>query len=120
MEQIKQNGEVPNRYASTRALIELTLLHDELEDVFSMHFARYGLSRAKFNALIQLYMDDNQGLTQSELGKRMLVSRANVTGLIDRLEKEDLVVRRNDASNKRVLRLFLTERAIGIMNLFMP
>jgi len=85
-----------------------------------MHFARYGLSWPKFNALIHLYMTGDQGLTQSELSKKMLVSRANITGLIERLEKEDLVVRRNDPSDKRVFRVCLTNRAVTLINAFLP
>ena len=93
---------------------------DTLEDVLSMHFARYGLSWPKFNALVQLYMTGDRGITQSELSKKMLVSRANITGLIERLEKEDLVVRRNDSSDKRVFLVCLTNRAVTLMNAFLP
>ncbi|MDF2570404.1 MAG: transcriptional regulator, MarR family [Sporomusa sp.] len=110
----------PERYQSTRALIELISFYDELEDDLVMHFARYNLSRAKFNALIQLFMVSDQGLTQSELSKKMLVSRANITGLIDRLEKEELVVRKTDAADKRVFKLCLTDKAILLMNSFIP
>jgi MarR family 2-MHQ and catechol resistance regulon transcriptional repressor len=91
-----------------------------MEDLFSMHFARYGLSSSKFNVLIQLYMTGDRGLIQSELGKKMLVSRANITGLIERLEKEGLVVRNNDPSDKRVFRVRLTNRATELMNAFLP
>ncbi|WP_051273720.1 MarR family winged helix-turn-helix transcriptional regulator [Desulfotruncus alcoholivorax] len=85
-----------------------------------MHFAQYGLSWPKFNALIHLYMAGDRGLIQSELGKKMLVSRANITGLIERLEKEDLVVRRSEPSDKRVFRVNLTSRAIALINVFLP
>ncbi len=93
---------------------------DSLDDVLEMHFARYGLSKAKFNALVQLFMTGGQGLTQSELGKMMLVSRANITRLIDRLEKDDLVVRKPDTTDKRVFQLCLTDRAKMLMNTFVP
>ena len=101
-------------------MLDLTSTWDTLEDVFSMHFARYGLSWPKFNALVQLYMAGDRGMTQSELSKKMLVSRANITGLIERLEKEDLVVRRNDTSDKRVFLVCLTNRAVTLMNVFLP
>lgn len=117
---IQENGDTLDRYLSKQTLYELTLLHNALEDVFSMHFARYGLSGPKFNALIHLYMAGDRGLIQSELGTKMLVSRANITGLIERLEKEDLVVRRNDPSDKRVFRVCLTNRAFALMHAFLP
>ncbi|MBP2656653.1 MAG: transcriptional regulator, MarR family [Firmicutes bacterium] len=109
-----------DRYFSTRTLIELTVFQDNLDDVLEMHFARYGLSKAKFNALIQIFMTGGHGLTQSELGKKLLVSRANITRLIDRLEKENLVVRKPDPNDKRVFQLYLTDRASTLMNAFIP
>ncbi len=117
---ITHNETTPDRYLSTRTLIELASFWDNLDDVLEMHFARYGLSNAKFKALVQLFMTGDQGLTQSELGKKLLVSRANITRLIDRLEKEDLVVRKTDAADKRVFQLCLTNKATILMNAFVP
>lgn len=65
-------------------------------------------------------MAGDRGLIQSELSKKMLVSRANITGLIERLEKEDLVIRTNDPSDKRVFRVCLTNRGFELMNVFLP
>ncbi len=112
--------EAQDRYLSKQVLYELTSMHDTLEDVFEVHFAKYGLSWPKFNALIHLYMAGDCGLIQSELGKKMLVSRANITGLIERLEREDLVLRKNDPSDKRVFRVTLTKRAFALMHAFIP
>ncbi|GBF32941.1 transcriptional regulator [Desulfocucumis palustris] len=117
---IQEKGAGPDHYLSKNALFVLGSVWDTLEDVFSMHFARYGLSWPKFNALIHLYMAGDRGLTQSELGKKMLVSRANITGLIERLEKDSLVIRNADPSDKRVFRVCLTDRAIILMNSFIP
>jgi len=50
----------------------------------------------------------------------MLVSRANITGLVERLEKEDLVVRRNDPSDKRVFRVCLTNKACALIQSLLP
>lgn len=85
-----------------------------------MHFARYGLSGPKFNALVHLYMAGDRGLTQSELGKKVVVARPTISGLIERLEKENLVVRNTDPADKRVFRVCLTNRAATLMNTFLP
>ena len=111
---------MPDRYLSNQVMLELGLLQSELEDLLSMHFARFGLSSPKFAVLIHLYMTGDQGLIQSELSKKMLVSRANITGLIERLERDGLVVRRNDPSDKRVFRVCPTDKAVILMNAFLP
>jgi MarR family 2-MHQ and catechol resistance regulon transcriptional repressor len=112
--------EVQDRYLSKQALYELTAFHDAMEDVFDVHFARHGLSSPKFKVLINLYMSGDQGLIQSELGAKLQVSRANITGLVERLEKEGLVVRNNDATDKRAFRVCLTNRAFALMHSFIP
>lgn len=120
MERIGHNGDAPDRYLSSRVLFQFTSTNEAMQDAFSMHFAKYGLSSAKFKLLVHLYMTGGRGLTQSELSKKLMVSRANITGLIERLEKEDLVVRGDDPSDKRVFRVCLTDRAVTLMDSFLP
>lgn len=115
-----RNNDAADRYLSTRTLIELDSACEALKDLFAMHYAGYGLSRVKFNALIQLHMAGEGGLNQSELGKKLQVSRANITGLIERLEKEGLVSRRDDPADKRAFLVCLTDRAALLMKHFLP
>ena len=49
-----------------------------------------------------------EGVTQQELAERLLVTKGNVCGLLDRLEAVGWVERRADAADRRVNRLFLT------------
>jgi DNA-binding MarR family transcriptional regulator len=49
-----------------------------------------------------------EGLRMSELSQRMMVTGGNVTGITDGLEKEGLVVREVDATDRRVFRVKLT------------
>ena len=44
----------------------------------------------------------------SELSQRMMVTGGNVTGITDGMEKEGLVVREVDATDRRVFRVKLT------------
>jgi DNA-binding MarR family transcriptional regulator len=46
----------------------------------------------------------------SWLASRMVVSPPNVTGILDRLEHNDWVRRTNDAHDRRVVRVVLTEK----------
>jgi MarR family transcriptional regulator, organic hydroperoxide resistance regulator len=47
-------------------------------------------------------------MSMSELGRRLGVSGPTMTGVIDRLEKQSLVVRQRDEDDRRVVRLSLT------------
>jgi DNA-binding MarR family transcriptional regulator len=49
-----------------------------------------------------------QGLKMSELSQRMMVTGGNVTGITDGLEKEGLVIRQVDPSDRRVFHVKLS------------
>lgn len=49
------------------------------------------------------------GISQQDLANRLFVGRSNMTMLLPHLEKRGVVERRPDPSDKRVLRLYLTE-----------
>jgi DNA-binding MarR family transcriptional regulator len=58
------------------------------------------------------------GLTMSELSRRLMVSNGNVTGLTARLVRERLVSRRTSARDRRTQRVRLTaagKRALDTM-----
>ena len=68
----------------------------------SEFFRTFGLTDVQFNVLMLLYYQSGpgEGLSQAQLSDMMLVNRANITSLIDRMEKAGLVVR-TDAENDR-------------------
>lgn len=110
-----------DRYLSIRTVIDLWEAYGVLEDVMSTHLARFGLSWPKFKALVELHMaGGDPGLSQSELSKKMRVSRANITGLVERMEKDGLVARENHPSDKRAFRIRLTPRAEEMISAFLP
>ena len=77
------------------------------------------LWNAQFNALLVLMSAGKEGLPLSEIGRRLVVTNANVTGLIDRLEKEKLV-RRDSHRDRRVTLAKLTRKGIKLLNHVLP
>lgn len=61
----------------------------------------------QFRVLTHLWKTD--GLQQSELAACTNRNRANVTRIIDILEREKVVIRQDDPSDRRVFRIYLTE-----------
>jgi DNA-binding MarR family transcriptional regulator len=66
-------------------------------------FHPFGLTDVQFNLMMLLrhQSSPDQGLSQARLSDMMLVNRANITSLIDRMEKSDLVVRTPTPSDRR-------------------
>ena len=73
-------------------------------------FRRHGLTDVQFNvlSLLKHQSAETGGLTQVELSKMMLVNRANITTLIDRMEKADLVERKPVPNDRRYKVVALT------------
>lgn len=92
-----------------KLIVMLATTTGMMEDVFNRFFSRWDLSETMFNALLLLYKKEEMALW--ELGKEMLVSRANITGLMDRLEKRGLVTREINPLDRRSLTARLTEKA---------
>jgi DNA-binding MarR family transcriptional regulator len=61
---------------------------------------KFNVTLPRFDLMAQLYREP-QGLRLSELSKRMMVSNGNVTGLVERMVQEGLVLRQTDPDDRR-------------------
>lgn len=89
---------------ASRALVVLGILHtyDCMHGVLSAELQRFGLSSSAYNLLTILDKQENQCLALHEIGRLMVTSRANITGLIDSLCKKGLVDRVPHESDRRI------------------
>jgi DNA-binding MarR family transcriptional regulator len=69
--------------------------------------AKFQTTLPRFDLMAQLERS-RQGLRMSELSQRLMVTGGNVTGITDALEKEGLVVREVEQSDRRAYRVRLT------------
>jgi DNA-binding MarR family transcriptional regulator len=72
----------------------------------------FGLTDVQFNLmmLLKYQCEQDEGLSQAQLSSMMLVNRANITSLIDRMEKADLVIRTPAPADRRTNIVKLTVR----------
>ena len=68
----------------------------------------YGVTPVQYALLKVLWERDNQNGAQ--LGERLLLDSATMTGLLDRLEHAGLIERQSHATDRRVNRVLLTTR----------
>ena len=74
-------------------------------------FKSLGLTDVQFNVMMLLvYQGGDDGLSQVQLSEMMLVNRANVTTLIDRMEKAGLVARTSHSDDRRTNIIKLTAK----------
>ncbi len=73
-----------------------------------MKVAELPITPEQFGLMTHLWKQD--GLSQQELAVLTARDRANVTRIIDILEREAIVERRDDANDRRVFKIFLTKK----------
>ena len=75
-------------------------------------FRDHELTDVQFNvlSLLKHQSNDEGGLTQIELSRMLLVNRANITSILDRMEKAGLIRRTPAANDRRYNLVKLTPR----------
>ena len=75
-------------------------------------FGQFGLTDVQFNLINLLYYESGKegGLSQAQISDMMLVNRANITSLVDRMEKAELVTRTAHANDRRYNIIKLTSK----------
>jgi len=71
---------------------------------------QYGITGSQ--SMVLRVLIHNGPLSSADLSRRLYVTPSNITGVIDRLEKKDLVERIKKASDRRVSLITLTEAGI--------
>lgn len=71
--------------------------------------APYGVTPGQYAVLNVL--SEGGGVSGAELGSRLVLDSASITGVVDRLEALGLLERRPDESDRRVQRLWVTPKA---------
>lgn len=79
----------------------------KLQKTYEAAFAPFGLTPSQALVLDQLWQEDGQPL--KELGARAHLDPTSVNWLVGQLEKAGLAERRKDSTDRRVVRLWLTE-----------
>lgn len=82
----------------------------------------FGLTDVQFNLMMLLDYQSQQdeGLSQAQLSSMMLVNRANITSLIDRMEKADLVIRTPAPADRRSNIVKMTDRGKELLEQIEP
>jgi DNA-binding MarR family transcriptional regulator len=102
-----------------QALMELLRTSDTIWNASRTFFERWELGPSQFNVLNLLHSKPD-GLSQTELGRQLVMHRSNLTGLVDRLEKRGLVQRKDVAADRRAYRVVLTRAGDRLMREILP
>lgn len=93
---------------------------DDLFEAKSAFLTRHGISQGRFTVLMLLDRCGDSTCTPAELAEESRVTRATMTGLVDTLEKDGLVVRVADAGDRRTIHVRLTKQGRKLIQNMLP
>ncbi|WP_413575867.1 MarR family winged helix-turn-helix transcriptional regulator [Bdellovibrio sp. HCB290] len=91
----------------------------DLESKFDNFFAKWNLSPGRYTLLIMLRKAP-QGLMPSEIAQKVGVTQATISGLINSLEKAELVKRTTHEKDGRSFVIQLTEKGLALLEEVSP
>jgi DNA-binding MarR family transcriptional regulator len=88
-------------------------LVNTLEDTLGSH----GLVHAEYKLLLHLRAEgSDQGLSAGELSRALVMSSGGMTNLLDRLERDELIRRGSDPSDRRSVLITLTPKGRKVID----
>jgi len=120
--QVKKHGaKYPEfNWSSVEMLLNLAYTYDVVSDDMARKTSAFGITRAGYNVLMVLSRSGSKACKQNEISQLMLVSRANITGLVDGLVKSGLVVRTSDPHDRRVNMVMILPKGEKLLQDLLP
>jgi len=95
---------------SLRAWLQLIKCSKRIEQEMSSRFRQnYHSSLSRFDVLAHLYEAGKRGLSTTQLARRLLASKGNITRLLDRMEEDGLIRRQPNPSDRRISDIYLSK-----------
>lgn len=103
-----------------RALFALRAVARGVNDAASQWLEPLGLTPAKYNYLVALYVAKGHSLMLNQIGRSIHTSNASVTGMIASLEGDGLVSRSENPNDRRSMVVKLTRRGTRLLERSFP
>ena len=99
--------------ALTGALMcQIMMLNSVIERTGNRLLEEHSLTLPQWLALGCISHAGEEGIPHSQIGQRLMLSKAPITGIVDRLERVGLVERRADLKDRRVSRAVATPKGV--------
>jgi DNA-binding MarR family transcriptional regulator len=98
-------------------LFLLAKAYQRVQGIFKARLHRYGLTPMQFVVLEALY--EEEGLSAGEIGRRILLDNATLSGVLDRMSEGEWIVKKTSDEDKRQLKIYLTPKASGLKDVLL-
>ncbi|XMB66996.1 MarR family transcriptional regulator [Mycoplasmatota bacterium zrk1] len=87
-------------------------------EVFGKWLERYNITRIQWVALYFIFTEGT--ISQRELSRLMNINDSNGMRLVQRMERDDLLVRKRSEVDRRIVFIYLTEKGTNLITKLMP
>ena len=98
-------------------LFILSKANQRVYATFKSQLQSYGMTPMQALVLNALY--EEEGLSAGELGKRLVLDSATLSGVLDRMADAGWIIKNSDKTDRRVLNIQLTEKSNQFRNEFL-
>ena len=100
----------PLKDINHETLLSILRTHSLLMKRSANFFSNYEVTDVQFNILMILYeYSPDDGMSQQKLSEKLIVSKSNVVGLVDRLEK-NAYLERKGSDDRRINKVVITPK----------
>ena len=94
----------------------ISLIHRQANVFFTKEFSKFGFGAGQYLFMIHLY--ENDGISQEALSDLLNIDKGTTAKAIKKLEELCFITRCKDFNDKRINRIFLTEKSHKIKDEF--
>lgn len=111
---IKQK--TPFKSVRQKLAVNIIYTHNWLTDLHKDVFKPYGITPQQYNVLRILRGQHPNPVSTCVIRERMLDRMSDVSRIVDRLVKKDLVIRRTCMEDKRLVDVFISESGMHLLS----
>lgn len=101
-------------------LVSLLRTTDVLQERFEQVIRPFNISMTQYNVLRILRGAEPEGRTCGEIGERMVAREPDVTRLLERMEKSELIKRTRDSADRRVVVTRISSSGLKLLDEMEP
>ena len=90
----------------------LTVSQNKVFQHFGEKLKKFGITPAQYGVLNCLWKNSPQ--TPKQIGNILFLEASSVSGILDRMQKNDLIIRELDPNNRRNILIYPTEKALSM------
>lgn len=96
----------------TTILREIGMIARALDSISNIEFKELNMTKGQYLYLIRIY--EHPGIIQEKVAEMLMVDRTTAARAVQKLEQQEFIEKRDDATNKKIKKLYVTEKGAAV------